>query len=63
MEIRLKIWELIILTSGLIAAGVFLGLFIAGKVTSPMGYVYFAGTLLPAFSIIMRNRYKLNPKN
>jgi hypothetical protein len=62
MEIRLKIWELSIVGSGLIASGVTLGLVLAGKSSAMPGLLYFAGMLLPTLSILLRNRYKLAPK-
>jgi hypothetical protein len=62
MEIRLKIWELWIVASGLIASGVFLGLVLVDKVSTMPGLLYFAGMLFPTLSIILRNRYQLAPK-
>lgn len=58
MEIRLKIWELIIVVFGLLASGVLIGLILAGDFPTTSGLLSLGLILLPTLTIIFRKRYK-----
>ena len=59
MEVRLNIFELIIVVMGLLTSGAILGIAIANDFSRPSGLYYSAGILLVSLSVIMRKRYKL----
>jgi hypothetical protein len=60
MEIRLKIWELIIVTLGFFASGTILGMAVNDDFSNPARLLYSAGILIVSLTIIVRKRYKLS---
>ncbi len=59
MEIRLKIYELLLLALGLIFIGIIVGLTLANDFSVKNGIIYSFMILFPVLSIIFRKRYKL----
>ena len=59
MEIRLKIYELIILMIGLIFIGTAIGLTLAGIFSTQNGVIYSLMALFPVLSIINRKRIRV----
>lgn len=61
MEIRFKPLEVVILSLGLLFAGMLIGFIVKGHFTRYKGYLYLGMTLLPSLTMIMRRHYKKAP--
>lgn len=61
MEIRLKIWEILVVAIGLLASGVMIGNILTGHLAGTSAYLYLGMVLFVPLTIIMRRRYSPGP--
>lgn len=59
MQIRLKIWEIIVVALGFLLAGIMIGLTMTEEFSLSFGLTMVGLTILPILSLIVKRRYKV----